>query len=128
MGKSRFKTIIADICKKDKRFHQDAYLFVRQALDYTVRWIREQKPKRKTLHVSGQELLDGIRQFALKQYGPLTLMVLHYWGIRKCEDFGDIVFHLVKHKVLDQTKEDKKEDFSGGYNFEEAFLSPFLPS
>jgi uncharacterized repeat protein (TIGR04138 family) len=77
--------------------------------------------------VTGGELLDGIRKFALKEYGPLTLTVLNHWGIRRCEDFGELVFIMVEKGLLGKTDEDRKEDFSGGYDFESAFRKPFLP-
>jgi uncharacterized repeat protein (TIGR04138 family) len=78
--------------------------------------------------VSGQELLEGIREFALEQYGPMTFALLEGWGLRRCEDFGEIVFHLVDYGVLGKTEQDRREDFAGGYDFREAFLRPFEPA
>jgi uncharacterized repeat protein (TIGR04138 family) len=78
-------------------------------------------------HVTGQQLLDGIREFALTQYGPMARTVLNEWGIRRCEDFGDIVFNMVEQGLLSKTDQDSREDFKGGYDFDSAFVWPFLP-
>ena len=78
-------------------------------------------------HVSGQELLDGIREFALKQYGPMTQLVLQEWGIYRCEDFGEIVFNMIDYQILKKTSNDSREDFKGGYEFNDAFKKPFQP-
>jgi uncharacterized repeat protein (TIGR04138 family) len=72
-------------------------------------------------------LLAGIRDYGLQQYGPMTLIVLHEWGIRSCEDFGEIVFNMVENALLAKTDKDSREDFKGGYKFEDAFRKPFLP-
>jgi uncharacterized repeat protein (TIGR04138 family) len=113
--------LMVAILKKDTRYKADAYFFVREALNHTVRQL--EKPR----HVSGPELLDGIRQYALNQYGPIAKRVLSEWGIHECIDFGHIVFNLVNEGLLGKTDEDSIEDFSGGYDFTEAFLHPFKP-
>lgn len=113
--------MLAPILERDARYKTGAYLFVREALDHTVRQL--EKPR----HVSGPELLEGIRQYALAQYGPVAKRVLHEWGISECIDFGHIVFNLVNEGLLGKTNEDSIEDFSGGYDFTEAFLHPFRP-
>ena len=113
--------LLAPILEADKRYTAEAYLFVREGLDHTVR--RLEKPR----HVSGQELLEGIREYALQEFGPVAKRVLSEWGIRECLDFGHIVFNLVNHGLLGKTAEDSIEDFTGGYDFAEAFLAPFRP-
>ncbi len=117
---------ISDVLRQDARFSLDAYLFVKDALDYTVKTLSKpsEGPDR---HVSGNELLEGIRAYAIDQFGPVTLTVLHYWGISQPRDFGEIVFNMVEHGILGKTDEDTREDFEGGYDFSEAFEEPFLP-
>jgi uncharacterized repeat protein (TIGR04138 family) len=78
--------------------------------------------------VSGHELLEGIRLYALQQFGPMARTVLEDWGIRACEDFGEIVFNMVEHKILSKTDDDSREHFKGGYDFRDAFEKPFIPS
>lgn len=107
------------ILQRDKRFARDAYEFVREALDYTRVWMDRKG------HLTGQELLEGIRRYALDQFGPMAKTVLNMWGIKSCEDFGAIVFNLVEQKVFSKTADDSMEDFRGGYDFEEAFEKPY---
>lgn len=115
------------IIAKDSRYTREAYIFVREALDHTQKAITKPSRDEGPRHVSGQELLAGIRDFGLQQYGPMTLTVLNEWGIRCCEDFGEIVFNMVENALLAKTEKDSRDDFKGGYNFEEAFRKPFLP-
>jgi uncharacterized repeat protein (TIGR04138 family) len=127
MYESEFIETIKTICAKDKRFEPDAYIFVREALDFAVKKLKRpaEGPGR---HVSGQELLEGIRVFALHEFGPMTLTVLKTWGLNRTEDFGEIVFNLVESGKLGKTDKDKREDFAGAYGFEDAFAKPFLPT
>ena len=114
------------VLAKDSRYHRDAYYFIRDALDHTQKAIvKENRGQQR--HVTGQELLSGIREYALSQFGPMTLTLFEEWGIRSCEDFGEIVFNLVDIKLLAKTDNDSREHFRGGYDFEEAFRKPFLP-
>ena len=64
---------------------------------------------------------------SLSQYGPMAKLVLEEWGVRRCEDFGEIVFNMVEVGWLAKTKADSRADFEGGYDFDEAFRKPFLP-
>src|SRR5262245_48531920 len=108
MQATNFEEALENILKADTRYHRDAYLFVREALDYTQKMVAKSgKPKGK--HVKGQELLQGIRAYGLDQYGPMTLTVLEEWGVRHCEDFGEIVFNMVEHHLLAKTQEDTRE-------------------
>lgn len=115
------------ILREDPRYAADAYVFLRQALDFSVRMLNkpDQGPAR---HVTGQELLEGIRLLALQQFGPMARTVLESWGITRTRDFGDIVFNLIDKGVLGRKTEDRKSDFAGGYDFEEAFTKPFRPA
>jgi uncharacterized repeat protein (TIGR04138 family) len=113
--------LLEPIITKDGRYTAQAYIFVREGLDHTVKHL--DKPR----HVSGTELLDGIREYALKEFGPVTKRVLSEWGINECVDFGNIVFNLVEEGLLGKTEEDSIEDFMGGYDFHEAFILPFRP-
>jgi uncharacterized repeat protein (TIGR04138 family) len=112
---------------KDSRYTREAYLFVREALDHTQKTIGKDA-RGRIRHVTGQELLEGIRDFALAQFGPMAMMVLEAWGIRTCEDFGEIVFNMVEIGLLAKTERDTRADFGGGYDFYEAFRRPFLPT
>ncbi|MEI6084320.1 MAG: Minf_1886 family protein [Verrucomicrobiota bacterium] len=129
MHKQNFAEAVAEIIKVDARYDRDAYLFVREGLDYTLKLLKKAAQTNPVhRHVSGQELLDGMRQFALDQFGPMTKTVLDHWGIRKCEDFGEIVFNMVEKGILGKTDQDSRADFRGGFDFNEAFVRPFQPS
>lgn len=123
----RPKDPIAALVAADDRYHRDAYAFLKEALEYTQRTLKRPVGE-KTRHITGQELLEGIREYALKEYGPMALTVLSEWGIRRSEDFGEIVFNMVEHGILSKTENDSRKDFQDGYDFEKAFRSPFRPS
>ena len=106
---------IEKVMKANGRYKFEAYSFVMAALHHTVS--RLKKPR----HVTGPELLDGIRSYALDQFGPMARTVLRYWGIEETLDFGKIVFALVEVGILRKQPEDKIEDFKNVYDFKEAF-------
>lgn len=122
-----FREALHKILKRDPRFHRDAYLFVREALDYTQKMVTKAN-KEQVRHVTGQELLDGIREYALQVYGPMTHLVLAEWGVHSCQDFGEIVFNMVEASLLAKTEKDTLADFKEGYTFEQAFRQPFRPT
>jgi uncharacterized repeat protein (TIGR04138 family) len=117
---------IRKIVEADPRYPFEAYIFVQDALQYTQRVQGRSKSDPK--HVSGKELLEGIRLYALKTFGPMVPTMLEAWGIRSCQDFGEIVFNMIEHKVASKTDTDSRDDFKGGYNFDEAFRKPFQPA
>jgi uncharacterized repeat protein (TIGR04138 family) len=121
-----FEETIETILRKDSRYQREAYFFVREALDHTQKLLG--RSDKEIHHVTGQELLEGIRAYALQQYGPMTLTVLNEWGVRRCEDFGEIVFNMVESAILAKTEKDTTEDFKNGYDFFEAFRRPFVPT
>src|SRR2546423_12705392 len=103
-----FEERLEQMTRSDPRFNRNAYLFIREALDYTQKMV-EKKTKDEVRHVSGQELLGGIRKYALEQFGPMTQMVFDEWGVRTCEDFGEIVFNMVESNLLAKTTNDSRQ-------------------
>ena len=126
MHEPTFEDGLDQILAKDTRYHRDAYLFLREALDYTQKSILKET-RGQMRHVSGQELLGGIREYALEEFGPMVITVFEEWGIRHCRDFGEIVFSMVETGLLAKTDKDSRTDFENGYSFEDAFSKPFLP-
>jgi len=126
MHEATFEEGLELILTRDTRYHRDGYLFVREALDYTQKAIIKEN-RGQLRHVSGQELLGGIRDYAASQFGPMTMTVLEEWGIHTCQDFGEIVFNMVEASLLAKTEKDSREDFQQGYDFHEAFRKPYLP-
>lgn len=97
------------------RFHGKAYLFLLSALHLVMEGLEEPR------HISGEELAEGVRELALKRYGPMARTVMEHWGIHSTQDLGEIVFAMVDCGVLIRREEDRKEDFRNLYDFEEAF-------
>lgn len=125
-----FEGELSKILEKDTRYHREAYVFLRQALDYCHKSILKSGRKPETLgenHVTVAQLLDGIRQFALEEYGPMAMTVLNSWGVESCSHFGDLVFNMVEFRLLSITEKDTREEFAKGYDFHEAFRAPFRP-
>jgi uncharacterized repeat protein (TIGR04138 family) len=127
MQKIGFSEALDSIVANDPRYHRDAYVFLRDALDFTTK--QQKKIKGTTVrHVSGPELLDGVRQYALKEFGPMVMTVFDSWGIGSSEDIGHMVFNLIGAGIFGKTDQDSIEDFKDLYDFEEAFVKPFAPA
>ncbi len=127
MQKIPLEAAIRDIIRQDPRYPRDAYELVRESLDHTLKLFKKNAVG-KDRHITGQELLEGLRRYALDQYGPLAFTVLAAWNLHSCEDIGGVVFNMVNAGVLGKTEQDKPEDFKKSYDFEEAFRRPFEPS
>jgi len=126
MQEVNFDEAVEKILAQDPRYAREAYAFVREGLDFTQKLIGKETHG-SIRHVTGQELLDGIRQFALQQFGPMTATVLEEWGVRNCRDFGEIVFNMVEIGLLAKTDRDSRNDFQNGYDFTDVFRKPFWP-
>ena len=127
MQKIGFAEALDSIVASDPRYQRDAYVFLRDALDFTTK--QQKKVKGATVrHVTGPELLGGVRQYALKEFGPLVMTVFDNWGIHSCEDIGNMVFNLIGAGIFGKTEEDSIEDFKDVYDFGEAFVEPFAPA
>ena len=129
MHEANFDEGIDLIVQKDPRYSRDAYVLIRDALDFTKKGLirRDGVAAAENEHVTGQELLAGLREYLLAQFGPMAITVLEEWGIKRCEDFGEIVFNIVEAGLFSKTDTDSREDFQNGYDFDEAFRKPFLP-
>jgi uncharacterized repeat protein (TIGR04138 family) len=127
MQKIGFAEAVERIVTEDPRFHRDVYAFLRDALDFTV---KQQKKNKEgvTRHVTADQLLDGIRLYAIKEFGPMVPTVFGYWNVRSCEDLGYIVFNMIQKEILGKNDSDSIEQFREGYDFHEAFVAPFVPA
>ncbi|MEO8206687.1 MAG: Minf_1886 family protein [Chthoniobacterales bacterium] len=114
------------ILRDDHRYHKDAYVFVRDALEVALKH-RKKNVKEVQRHVSAAELLEAFQHHALKEFGPMTVAVLDYWGVKNTDDVGNIVFNLIHAGILGKTDEDTLEAFRNGFDFQEIFIKPFLP-
>ena len=121
---------LAELLKRDRRFHFDAYVFIFEALRYAQEKLgmgRQQPSLGESddpeeaegeQHVTGQELCEAIRQYALQQYGYMAKSVLNHWGIYGTGDFGEIVFNLIEIGQMRKTEHDRREDFENVFDFE----------
>lgn len=121
-----FEQAVEDILRRDRRFDPQAYVFLKDALDFTLRRIMEGNGGRAR-HVSGQELLEGFRDHALNSFGPMALTLMTEWGVRKCGHVGDMVFALIDEGVFGRQESDQPEDFGEWFDFQESLAAPFLP-
>jgi len=112
-------TRIERIIDTDPRYKLEAYLFLIEALEYTMQKLERQG------HVTGRELLEGIRDLAKTRFGPMARMVFESWGVKATDDFGEVVFNLVEAGILGKTEQDSKDDFRGVYDFADVFENQF---
>jgi uncharacterized repeat protein (TIGR04138 family) len=127
---------IARLLQEDHRYPFEAYVFIFEALQYAqnVLEMGAEKPGETAAegeeqsaehHVSGQELCEAIRRYALEQYGYMAKTVLNNWGIHKTGDFGEIVFNLIRVGQMRKTPADTRVDFDNIYDFGTAFQQGF---
>ena len=116
---------LEDVVRRDPRYPYEAYEFVFAALDHTQKLLgRAQEPPDEgdTHHVSGRELLEGVRDLALREFGLMARTVFRMWGIRNTSDFGEIVFNLVAANLMSKTDRDDRADFADVYDLDEALV------
>ena len=134
---------IAKLLREDRRYSFEAYVFVFEALRYAQEKLglgaevpsempeeeEEQWPegerRQAPRHLTGPELCEAIRQYALAQYGYMAKSVLRHWGVTSTGDFGEIVFNLIRIGKMRKTADDRREDFDDVYDFDEAFAKKF---
>ncbi len=115
------------ICRRDKRYQPEAYLLIRDALDYTYHRLGKGGSPGPERHVSGLELLEGFRELSLQEFGPMAAKVMSRWGLKESFDVGQIVFNLVEGGLLGTSPTDSPEDFRDQVSFHDAFVVPYLP-
>ena len=126
MQAMQFEQSVVSIIKRDKRFDPHAYFVLKEALDFTLTRVAEGNGG-QARHVTGQELLEGFRDYALEQFGPMASTLMKEWGVRKCQDVGDMVFHLIEEQVFGKQDSDRREDFAEVFDFEDSLVRPFKP-
>ena len=126
---SLFISKLAEVVKRDPRYSYEAYEFIFQALHHTQKHLGRApaadardadvaaEPRH---HVSGPELLEGVRSLALQEFGLMAKTVLRLWGIRRTDDVGEIVFNLVEAELMSKTPDDNRADFRDVFDLDEA--------
>ena len=120
-GQDGIEERITAVRRRDRRFARNAYEFILDALDHTMVTLGKDSKTGEDRHVGGTELLEGIRDLASSQFGPMAALVFQRWGIRNPEDFGEIVFNLVDIGLLSRRAEDSRLDFSTDQDFSADF-------
>lgn len=131
-----------NLLQTDQRYKFEAYNFVREALNQAQQQRLAQVPvsdpederdesgsEATSRHITGQQLCEACRLYAIDQYGFMAPKVLANWGIRNTSDFGEIVYNLIRIDQMRKSESDRREDFDEVYAFENAFEPQFkLPS
>jgi uncharacterized repeat protein (TIGR04138 family) len=112
--------VIREIVRRHGRYRGEAYAFLLEALDFTI----QRRGKGRT-PVTGPDVMEGFRDYAVQQFGFLARAVLTEWGITRTDDVGEIVFHLIEEDLLQKTADDRPEDFHDLFDFAEAFDEGF---
>ena len=108
-----------------RTYHPMAYKFVFSALRFTQEQLGRDRSTEATGHISGPELLDGIRRLGLQHFGMMSIVVFKTWGIHSTDDFGKIVFQLIEAGEMRKTDDDQLDDFLGVYEFSKAFKDDY---
>lgn len=108
-----------------RTYHPMAYKFVFSALRFTQEQLGRDRSTEATGHISGPELLDGIRRLGLQHFGMMSIVVFKTWGIHSTDDFGKIVFQLIEAGEMRKTDDDQLDDFLGVYEFSKVFQDDY---
>jgi len=114
------KKKLDEIAKEDGRFSPNAVKFVYEGLGYTAK-----KTADEPAHVTGQALCEGLRKLAIEKWGRLAMLVLNNWGIKSTQNFGEIVYLMIKHKWMSAQPTDSIDDFINVYDFKTVFKDNF---
>jgi uncharacterized repeat protein (TIGR04138 family) len=118
-----------ELVRSDSRYAFEAYAFVFAALEHTQRILgrlpRKEAASKTEHHVSGPQLLEGIRDLALREYGLMARTVFRAWGINSTADFGEIVFNLVASNLMSKTDQDCRDDFRDVYDLDQVLVRDY---
>jgi uncharacterized repeat protein (TIGR04138 family) len=118
-----------ELVRRDPRYAYEAYEFVFAALAHTQKMLGRvppaDAPPEQDHHVSGPQLLDGVRDLALREFGLMARTVFRMWGINRTDDFGEIVFNLVEANLMSKTSEDDRLDFHAVYDLDQALVRDY---
>lgn len=120
-----------EVARRDGRFSVEAFRFLYESLELAVQLAGKEAVEGPARHVTGQEVLEGMRVHALRSFGPLAAEVWRSWGVHSSLDWGRIVFLLVDAELLARRDEDSIDDFREGFDFDHAFVEQYqvpLPS
>jgi uncharacterized repeat protein (TIGR04138 family) len=123
---------LEEILRRDPRYPKEAYDFVFDALVYTQNKLEKLRKRQGATaaegehHVTGPQLLEGVRELALIQFGFLARTVFRLWNIHRTDDFGEIVFNLIDANHMSRRPTDRKEDFQNHYDLDRALTDEYV--
>ncbi len=120
-----FEEAVSQYLLEDPRYPAEAYYFIRDGFEYAERCLVDKGEKPR--HLSGREVSESLKEFALDEYGPMAFFTLGQWNIHATSDFGELVYNLIRMGRFGKEKGDKKSDFDDLYDFDEVFNGPFRP-
>jgi uncharacterized repeat protein (TIGR04138 family) len=120
---------ILELIREDARYSYEAYEFVSDAVTFTQdrlgRGADEDESPEVDRHVSGGELLRGACELAVRQFGMMAPVVFRQWGVRTTDDFGELVFRLIKVGRLSQSDNDDPADFHDVFDLTKVLTDGF---
>lgn len=122
-----FEESVAAIMRRDARYDGQAYYFLKDSLDFTLKRFIETTGG-QARHVTGKELLEGFRDHAIDQFGPMAATLMEEWGVRECGDVGNMVFRMIEEQVFGKQESDKPEDFEKVFDLRKSLREPFQPT
>jgi uncharacterized repeat protein (TIGR04138 family) len=118
-----------EVVKRDPRYAYESYEFVFAALAHAQKLLGRaddaQEEPEVDHHVSGPELLAGVRDLALREFGLMARTVFRLWGINRTADVGNIVFNLIESGLMSKTNQDNLADFADVYDLDEALVDGY---
>ena len=125
---------LAELLRRDRRYHRDAYFFVFEALRYA----------QEQLGIGGMaspspsdpdEERARHRPAAVRSDSPIRRRAVRHAGQERAQrmgrphhgDFGEIVFNLIDIGQMKKTDTDRREDFENVFDFDDGLRDAFLP-
>ena len=127
---STYHVRLAEVVQRDPRYAYEAYEFVFAALSHTQKLLGRVPADEGSIpgaqyHVSGRELVQGVRDLAVREFGLMARIVFRMWGINRTADFGDIVFNLVEENLMSKSDQDSRADFQDVFDMDHALVQEF---
>lgn len=127
-----FNAKLLAVARRDPRYAYEAYEFIFQALDHTQKMLGRASSEGEPAdanephhHVTGRQLMEGARDYAVQEFGLMARVVFRMWGIHRTDDFGAIVFNLIEAELMSKTAADSLDDFHEVFDLDEALCSGF---
>ena len=125
MNPEKFRAIVQDIILNDRRYTEEAYYFVNEAVAFASEFC--QKPQFGSgRHLAAEELLDAMCEFSRNEFGTMAVVVLNNWGILTTLDWGHVIFNLIDAEILSASPEDRLGDFNEVFDLKKELSAPFL--